>query len=298
MDVWFSTPAYKRFEMSELCFAQRKMAIEKLEAAGLMAHCVVIANDENLDLAQQYGFDVVERDNEWLGRRFNDGYEYAVKQGATHVFPIGSDSWCDPQFIIDYADARPNMAMPTNEAICSRNYYMIDETGTRGKRLWVPVEQGVHFVVPAELIEACGFRPCQEEIKRGCDGSAWQKLVRAGAQVVWSESHGYENVRFESWPQVSQHDKLGVKWGVLGSDTTEPFGLLRGHYPDFLVDQMVQFYNENADGLSLARHREQHHEELVRTIVHDSIEEARVPTSIRGQTKVAVEIATRKALAR
>src|ERR1051325_10020747 len=98
--LWFVTPAWQRYELSAVCFDQRLLVMDALRAAGVEAQCVVVADDENLDLARERGFARVEQDNEWLRRRFNDGIEYAAYQGATRIVPIGSDSWIDPDYLL------------------------------------------------------------------------------------------------------------------------------------------------------------------------------------------------------
>ena len=99
MSVWFVTPAWQRYEVSTLCFEQRRWMMDRLSETGIASECVVVADDENLDLARAYGFQTLERNNDWLGRRFNDGIEYAAKHGATWIVPIGSDSWLLPSYI-------------------------------------------------------------------------------------------------------------------------------------------------------------------------------------------------------
>ena len=89
MSIWFVTPSWQRYDLSAVCFDQRLDVIRTLAEHGIEAHCVVVADDENLDLARERGFATVEQDNEWLGRRFNDGIEYACRNGASRVVPIG-----------------------------------------------------------------------------------------------------------------------------------------------------------------------------------------------------------------
>ena len=36
-----------------------------------------------------------------VGRKFNDGMEYAGTHGAQWIVPIGSDSWIDPAYFLD-----------------------------------------------------------------------------------------------------------------------------------------------------------------------------------------------------
>ena len=53
MSVWFVTPAWRRYELSAVCFDQRAAVIKTLAAAGIEAHCVVIADDGNLALGTE-----------------------------------------------------------------------------------------------------------------------------------------------------------------------------------------------------------------------------------------------------
>jgi hypothetical protein len=104
--IYFVTPAWQRYELSEVCFEQRKRVIDRLNGYGIEAHCVVVADDANIDIALSAGFEIVEQDNEWLGRRFNDGIEYAARQGAEWIVPIGSDSWIDLAYFLPLPDTK------------------------------------------------------------------------------------------------------------------------------------------------------------------------------------------------
>lgn len=245
MRLLFVTPAFRRFELSRICFEQRQRAIEKLAASGIEAQSVVVSDDENLDIARSLGHATVERDNEWLGRRFNDGYQYAHEHDYDYAFPIGSDSWVDPQFIIDaWAAHEEGLRLLGGDAICSRHYVRFNAAGTVRRQIWVPMLQGVSYVLPVAALAACGYRPCQEEIPRGCDGSTWQVFTRAipAARAVWWEHHEFETVAFESsWPQVTKFEKLGGDLSK-GDTTGDIWSDLRPYYGDRLVDQIVDLY--------------------------------------------------------
>lgn len=55
--VLFVTPAWKRYELTRLCLWQRRLACDSLFEAGIYATSVVIADDDNLDIAREFGFD-------------------------------------------------------------------------------------------------------------------------------------------------------------------------------------------------------------------------------------------------
>lgn len=292
MRVWFSTPAYQRYELSAICFEERAWAINKLRNAGIEAECVVVADDDNLDLARSFEFHTVERDNQWLGMRFNDGYEYACKNGATHVAPIGSDSWIDPQFIIDAPE------LGKRDVLSSRHYVRINQDATIRRQLWVPVLQGVSYLLPYDVLEKVGFRPCQEHISRGCDGSTWQGVHRVSGRdvainTVWSESHPFETTAFESWPQITQFNKLGGRWGR-GDTHGDVFTDLRDYYPDHIVDKVEQFYEDRR--MIPAGLTGEALDARVREIVAQVLGDNRIPTVIRQKSRAYIEQAARLGL--
>ena len=307
--IWFSIPCFQRYELSRIVFEQRARAIKKLEDAGYEAQAVVVSDDHNLDIAREFGFHTVERDNEWLGRRFNDGYQAAVENGADYVFPIGSDSWCDPQFIIDALQKSERAyeallggdkslrldVLQDRDAICSRHYTRINQSGTIRRQLWVSVLQGVSYLIPAKALTIVRNRPCQDQIRRGCDGSTWQRVTRESRiRAVWSESNRFETTSFESWPQITTFDKLGGRWGR-GDTHGDIWADLRPVYGDDLVDKMVAFYEQRREmaaenGIAVAEI-----EKRVKNITRRVLS-ARISTSLRQQVRPYIEEAVRIAL--
>lgn len=277
--LFFVTPAFQRYELSEICFAERKWAIEQLAANGIEARSVIVADDENLDIARENGFDTVESINDWLGKRFNDGYQYAAEQGATHVFPIGSDSWVDPKFI--YGKLHDNL-----DVVASRYYARVDRLGIRRKVMWVPVLQGVSYVMPTKALAGKNYRPCADRIRRGCDGSTWQTISRVeGVQMVWSEVHDLETIAFESNVNISTYEGLGTRWGI--SETDQPFSGLIAHYPHKLVDQIGRYYDEHRDERMLELQRKRMNGANAIQIANDALDRVRTPSAHRKAARAA-----------
>ena len=304
-----STPAFQRYDLSRIVFEQRAAAIKKLNDAGYEANSVVVADDENLDIARSFGFLVVERDNEWLGQRFNDGYQAAVENGADYVFPIGSDSWCDPQFIIDALRKSDHAleallggdkslrldVLQDNDAICSRHYTRINPSGTVRRQMWVPVLQGVSYLIPAKALAKVGNRPCQDQIRRGCDGSTWQNLSRAAnIRAVWSEAHRLETTSFESWPQITAFDKLGGRWGR-GDVVDDIWPDVRQLYGHDLVDKVVEFYRQRVEMASESAQSLAEVDKRVKDITRRVLS-GRVATDLRQKSRPLIEEAVRIAL--
>jgi len=76
------SPAWQRYAITRLALAERRWLCDELAARGHTANSVIVSDDDNLDIAAEYGFPTVERDNSDLGERFNAGYKYAADQGA------------------------------------------------------------------------------------------------------------------------------------------------------------------------------------------------------------------------
>src|SRR6187551_1252597 len=100
--LWFIVPAYGRFDIARVCLKQLRRSCDAITRGGIRADAVVVADDENLDIAHENGFHGYEQANEPLGRKWNDGYELACREGqADYVVPFGSDDWIDPAAILE-----------------------------------------------------------------------------------------------------------------------------------------------------------------------------------------------------
>ena len=75
--LWFVVPAHGRLELSRICLRQLRRTCDALAENGIKATAVVVADDGNLETAREVGFGTVERDNQFVSRRFNDGVQAA-----------------------------------------------------------------------------------------------------------------------------------------------------------------------------------------------------------------------------
>ena len=234
--LWFVTPAWQRFELTRICLEQRRQVCDELlERFGLEATCVVVADDENLNLAEEFGFETVERDNQWLGQKFNDGYEAAALAGADYVYAIGSDSWIDP----DYFAELPGLG----EVRMSRFVSIVRSDGRERMDLDVVYPSGGYgaaAIVPVQLFAARGYRPCKERISSGMEASAWRRSFGRSAERLWPDGRARELVNFQSETQVTPYRALR-KWAI-EIDQADPLGALRPIYGDELVARIEAFY--------------------------------------------------------
>lgn len=203
-ELWFITPAFRRFELTALCLDQRRLACDELANHGIAANCVVIADDENLELARERGFHTVEKPNKWLGLKFSVGHIYALRQGATHVMPIGSDSWMAPELITKMAFAKDALGG-------TRRLSSLRADGR--ERLDLVIEYGIGFGVaslyPREAIAHERY-PVAPNINRGCDTSLYNRTARSlGFPTEIVEHHALEYTDFKSYDvQTTNWTKL------------------------------------------------------------------------------------------
>jgi hypothetical protein len=224
--VWFVTPAFGRYELSAVCFDQRRLVIEALAEHGVEAHQVVVADDGNLDLARDRGFDVVVQDNTWLGRRFNDGIEYACLHGASRVIPIGSDSWLDPAYLLPFP--------PISRLIRTSGLYCA-VTEDRLAELDVSTLSGAGpYVLVRHQLRRRRYRPARDDIVRGVDRSTVAGLPNWIRWQRW-DVHPFQYVGFRGTPHLTPYDTLVAEWGVREHD--DPWEILARHYPADLVER-------------------------------------------------------------
>jgi hypothetical protein len=223
--LYFVTPAWQRYELTAICLEQRRLVIEDLARHGVEARQVVIADDENLDIARSLGFETVEQNNHWLGRKFNDGEEWAGKHGADWIVPIGSDSWVDPAYFLPLPSPRRTRT--------SRMYAPVRPDRLATLRVG-KVGAGPHMFHRSLMLRS-GFRPAPDEIMRNTDHLTIRGLDRPQLWE-WRDLHPLQYIGFRVPPYITQYQRLVERWGV--SEDPRPFDALRSVYPTELVDRV------------------------------------------------------------
>lgn len=225
MTLWFVTPAWQRYELSAVCYDQRRHVIDTLAEYGISAKCVVVADDGNLDLALDRGFEVVAQNNEWLGRKFNDGIEYAFRHGASRVIPIGSDSWIDPAYFLP---------LPTRQFTRTSSLYCV-VTADRLGEVRVTDTNGVGpYIFDRQAMRPSKYRPAKDFIKHGVDGSTIRG-IRYRLRWQRHDMHPFQYVGFRGFPSLNTYDGLMGRWGV--AQHMDPWAVLARHYPLDLVER-------------------------------------------------------------
>lgn len=223
--IYFVTPAWQRYKLSAVCFEQRRRVIDELAGHKIEARCVVVGDDHNLDLAASFGFDVVEQNNDWLGRKFNDGIEYAARHGAEWIVPIGSDSWIDPAYFLPLPDHTLTRSSAMYAAVTQDRIGYLNVANPKNPA-------GPHMIHRSRLPES--LRPARDELNRFIDSSTLNGLRR----VEWEfrNLHPLQYIGFRGHPHLTPYDRLWKAWGV--RESADPWTELATVYPQELVDRV------------------------------------------------------------
>jgi hypothetical protein len=226
----FVSPAWRRHEVTRVALAQRQHLCEVLAGRGLEATCVVVGDDENLDVARETGFETVEQQNDPLGRKFNDGIEHAcLEMGADWVVPIGSDDWVHP----DLFEQLPDGEADPPQVLSGREIAGVNmETGMLRRCRVKGVSGTSPWVIPRQALQPSRFRPVNQKQVRGIDYSLLRGLATR-VQLTFVDPHDVCRVDFKSRVNLNSYEGLtGLGYGP----EEEAWPVLERHYPESLVD--------------------------------------------------------------
>lgn len=237
--LWFLIPAQGRVEQTRVCLRLLADVCETLSDSGLRASAVVCADDENLDTARELGFGTVEQENEPLGRRWNDLFEFACRTGVEYAVPFGSDNFIDPQLILTAPLPKPGTVT------CFRRMAFVNEDATRVALLNTRDQGGFGIrVFNSEDIVAARCRPADEDAGgRLTDRNILAGLTRGAGQplrLIYHDLHPTQLVdwktsenlnTYESYVRYQPKAEQGGMWETL-ADT----------YPAWALDEMRAVY--------------------------------------------------------
>lgn len=239
MTLWFVVPAHGRIALTRICLNQLARTCETLTENGIEASAVVIADDENLTTASALGFGTVRQENAPLGRKWNDGFQFACDpefnpRPADYVIPCGSDDWIDPQLLLTHD-------LPlSDEILCFRRGAFVREDGQRLARLKIGYEGGLGIrVIPRALIERAGFRPAEEDRRRAIDTSTLRGIGRA--RLLYHDLHDLQIVDWKT-PGAQLNTYRDCLRYLRGKESEDPFGELAEVYPSDALEEMRALY--------------------------------------------------------
>lgn len=233
--IMLVTPVYHRFKLTRLMLLQRMHTIAQAKAHGVEVGCVCIGDWENLAVAKGCGFDTIEAPNT-LGRKYNDGHQFAVKKDYDISFQVNSDQVFDPRLLIEMAKSPDDKIIQTNWLTA------IHESGTKAltyrNPLWSMNAYPTRLLAPYP-------RPCQEDLMSMCDSSVRWGVIAANPNVFVHEigTGPLETVQFESSLQLTPWKRNVVVAAHSGvSEHRVPWeGIALIHGEPF-VAEMQEFY--------------------------------------------------------
>lgn len=243
--VCFLSAAWRRFDVTRLVLEQRRRLCVDLAARGVEAASLVVADDENLDIARSYGCETVEAPNDRLGHKWNVGIQAAVATGCDWVVWIGSDDWVHPDVfdpIIDRPAGDPVIVSGSRLGIVDLRTGML-------QRLSSPSQYGaIPWLVDARLLRAARA-PIPPELPRGLDGALIRgiRLGRVNFTFEFHDPHDFRCVDFKTPMNITPYEGLAKNIGVGGHEPA--WKALKGFFPADLLKQ-AQALVGHVDGLA------------------------------------------------
>lgn len=238
----FVVPCHGRHAIASACLRQLARTVDELRYS-LIAATAVLVSDEPFfsDLASTLGFHHVEQANAPLGRKWNDGYEYACRElDADFLVPFGSDDVVDPVLFGRLPRA--------DEIRCSRLSAVVSPDARLLALLRVPYDGGDGIrILPRQLLERVGCRPVADDRDRAIDGSMGDLLLReTGRRPRWvyHDVHPLQIVDFKSNASDQRNGFNGCRDDFSTAEHTDVFARLRRHYPTVFVEEIAAAYNQ------------------------------------------------------
>lgn len=247
MNIWLVSPAWRRFSITRLALAERRWLCDELAARGHRANSVIVADDDNLDVAAEFGFPTVEMDNSDLGRRFNAGYRFAADQGCELFVHIGSDDWLHPDALnildeVDLEKAPAPIPTPGNavvwrrtpQLVAQRRILLVDLARQQSQRCFVHSKYGcIPWLIPRSVMQAARFAPIAAGHMRGIDGALVRGL-KTRPNWLFQDAPDEWCVDFKTETNVTPYKGVASNLGV--GDEEPPWLMLSDFYPDWLVE--------------------------------------------------------------
>jgi hypothetical protein len=238
--LWFIVPAHGRLSLSRVCLRQLRRTCDSLCENGVEATAVVIADDENLDTARELGFGIIERDNQFVSRKFNDGIQLACDptynpRPADYVVPCGSDDWVDWRLFLELPEP--------GTIVGYQRLSFVREDGLEMVQRFVNVRGGCGVrIYSRELMSQLGYRPADEDRYRACDTSIITNLWRTQRfDVQHRETDPRQIVDWKSPSnQLNPYDSL--TFHKTFANPQDPFESLADLYPAEALEEMREHY--------------------------------------------------------
>lgn len=211
---------------------QRQRLCVELAARGIQAVGLIAADDENLEIAAEYGAETVEVPNDPLGRKCNLMLRHAAEFFDWVVW-VGSDDWIHPD-VFDPLDGRDRtISIIRGFRLCTVNL----ETG-EFQRVMSPSQYGgIPWLLDSRLIRGKSWDPIRPHLNRGLDGALIQGLRRMnGRHLVFEDHdpHEFRCIDFKMRDNLSPYEGLTATKGYGEPGTA--WDELQGWFPTDLIN--------------------------------------------------------------
>jgi hypothetical protein len=242
--LMFCVPAHGRLQLAKICLEHLRHTCDQLTEHKIKASAIVVADDANLDVARELGFGTVERNNQFVSRKFNDAIQGALDQDhnpkpADYVVPIGSDDWVDWRIF---------MNLPPKDTIrCFQRLSFVREDGLEITSRMLRNQGGCGIrIYPREVMAQRWFRPADEDRHRACDTSILHNLQRS-FPAVRLQYVGIDPRQIVDWKspdnQLNPYASLRAH-RAMSPPVSDPFTHLRGIYAVEHLDRMYVHYEQ------------------------------------------------------
>jgi hypothetical protein len=246
--LWFVVPVHGRLPLAQICLRQLRRTCDALYEDGVDASAVVVSDYDalqELDVASlRFGW--VLRDNDYTSAKFNDGIQLATDPRynpapVDYVVPCGSDDWLDHRLFTEPLPP-PNMIFgfqqmsfvrEDGKEICSPEIRYVGGAGIR--------------IIPRQLLDRVGYRPADEDRKRGCDTSILANISREHPDLEVKHWHLHAR-QIVDWKtpgtQLNAYKEIVAIHGA--GSPADPFEELTDFYPAEALDEMRSYYESLA----------------------------------------------------
>lgn len=232
--------------MTELVLAQRQRLCGELASRGFDAHSLIVADDENLDIARRYGSETVEAPNRRLGEKCNIGLRHAGAAGADWIVWIGSDDWVHPDVFDPILDEPELSERSLPPILLGHRLIVLDLKRGVLRRSSSPSRFGaIPWIIHRRRLERVGFAPLRRDLGRGLDGALIRGLKKARVAPAWHyyNPHEFRCVDFKSEVNLNSYELVSR----LGVQPEEPaWEALAERYPADLVERARRTHLEMA----------------------------------------------------
>lgn len=241
------SPAWRRAHVTALVLAERRWLCGELAARGIAASMLIVADDENLEVAAEFGAATVETPNLPLGRKCNVGLAAAAAR-ADFVVWVGSDDWIHPDTFDPLLELEPGGAP---QLIVGRTNAVLDMERGCLQRISSPSKFGaIPWILDSRVFRARSpGGPIQEDLRHGLDGALIRGLRRNRVPFGWvwhDPPHGLRCVDFKTSLNITPYWRP-AKHLAIGPEIPDPWETLAGHYPADLVER-ARALTEGTDG--------------------------------------------------